>query len=205
MAGRRMETVRHWMEFWILMPGWLVAAARTVRSSGRLSAASHRAVEGIQGNRAVVGVATRVLRQGGGVPVILLKSGSGLAGVEHPERLPVVIVDAAGVPVEGIAALLAQVAELQEQTQGFRPVLLLSVPAFAEVRAYGWPVELVVNEADWDFEQDWADHVTLRLAMMQTRYQAWATVAVVDGELAAGGVRLLRSLEFYRPWEASPT
>ncbi|MFZ1577014.1 MAG: hypothetical protein WAT47_01490, partial [Nostocoides sp.] len=165
----------------------------------------HRAVEGIQGNRAVVGVATRVLRQGGGVPVILLKSGSGLAGVEHPERLPVVIVDAAGVPVEGIAALLAQVAELQEQTQGFRPVLLLSVPAFAEVRAYGWPVELVVNEADWDFEQDWADHVTLRLAMMQTRYQAWATVAVVDGELAAGGVRLLRSLEFYRPWEASPT
>ncbi|MFZ1372629.1 MAG: hypothetical protein WBP28_06925, partial [Nostocoides sp.] len=195
MAGRRTDG----------MPGWLVAAARTVRSSGRLSAASHRAVEGIQGNRAVVGVATRVLRQGGGVPVILLKSGSGLAGVEHPERLPVVIVDAAGVPVEGIAALLAQVAELQEQTQGFRPVLLLSVPAFAEVRAYGWPVELVVNEADWDFEQDWADHVTLRLAMMQTRYQAWATVAVVDGELAAGGVRLLRSLEFYRPWEASPT
>ena len=107
MAGRRTDG----------MPGWLVAAARTVRSSGRLSAASHRAVE-------------------------------------------------------GIAALLGQVAELQEQTQGFRPVLLLSVPAFAEVRAYGWPVELVVNEADWDFEQDWADHVTLRLAMMQTRYQA---------------------------------
>ncbi|GAA1784269.1 hypothetical protein [Nostocoides veronense] len=184
-------------------PAWLVSAARAVRSSDRLSGVGNRAVEGVQGNRTLVDIATRVFAFSGGVPVIYLRGGAPLDGVEHQERLPVVLVNAVGVEEAHLAGILQQVAEVQQRTVGFRPLLLLSVPAFREVRAYGWPMELVVAQQDWDFPQQWDDYLAQRLAMIATRYRIWSTVGCGDGALDPMGARILERLATYRPWETS--
>ncbi|CCH75449.1 hypothetical protein BN11_700006 [Nostocoides australiense Ben110] len=184
-------------------PRWLVGAARTVRSSGRLSALGNRAVGGVQGNRTLVDVATRVFAFSGGVPLIYLKGGVAVADVPNPERLPVVLVNAVGAGVEAIPGLIEEVAGLQRETLGFRPVLLVSVPCFREVRAQGWPMELVVPQQEWDFEQEWEDYLAGRVAMIATRYRTWGSVGVVDGRLEPMGRRVLQQLATYRPWEAS--
>lgn len=184
-------------------PRWLVRAAQTVRSSPRLSSVGNRAVDGVQGNRTLVDVATRLFAFAGGVPVIFLKGGRGADGVEHPERLPVVLIDAVGSAAGEIPGLLAELCALQEATRGFRPLLLLDVPAFREARAYGYPVELIVPQADWDFDTDWADYYAERLAMIATRYRTWITVRVVDGRLDPLGRRVLARLATYRPWDAA--
>lgn len=184
-------------------PRWLVRAAQTVRSSPRLSSVGNRAVDGVQGNRTLVDVATRLFAFAGGVPVIFLKGGRGVEGVEHSERLPVVLIDAVATPAEAIPGLLADVADLQEATRGFRPLLLLDVPAFREARAYGYPMELLVPQADWAFDSDWEDYYAGRLAMIATRYRTWATVRVIDGQIEPLGRRLLTGLATYRPWDAA--
>lgn len=184
-------------------PAWLVSAARTVRGSERLSGVGNRAVGSVQGNRTLVDIATRVFAFSGGVPVIFLKGGSPVETVEHPERLPVVLINAIGVAGEAIPGVLAQIADLQTRTAGFRPLLLTSTPAFRQVRPYGWPVELVIAQEDWDFPQEWQDYVAARLAMIATRYRTWCTVGVVDSALDPLGVRVLEQLASYRPWEAS--
>lgn len=184
-------------------PAWLVSAARTVRGSERLSGVGNRAVGSVQGNRTLVDIATRVFAFAGGVPVIFLKGGSPVETVEHPERLPVVLINAIGVAGAAIPGVLAQIADLQTRTAGFRPLLLTSTPVFRQVRPYGWPVELVIAQEDWDFPQEWQDYVAARLAMIATRYRTWSTVGVVDGTLDPLGVRVLEQLASYRPWEAS--
>lgn len=186
------------------VPRWLVRAARTARSSPRLTAAGNRAVEGVHGRPALVDVATRVLAFSGGVPVLYLRGGAGVAGVEHPERLPVVLVDAVGCPSDALPVLLAEVGDLQARTRGFRPVFLLDVPAFRELRAYDNPMELVIPEREWDFDEPWADYLATRRAMMATRYRPWTAVAAADGRLEAQGRAMLSLLEHYRPWEAGP-
>lgn len=184
-------------------PLWLVAAARSVRSSPRLSGLGSRAVDGVQGNRTVVDLATRVFALSGGVPVIFLKGGSAIESQEHAERLPVVLVDLVGAEAAVLSQALAEVAQVQARTRGFRPLILVSTPAFRELRGYGWPMELVVAQQDWDFDQAWEDYLAARLAMIATRYRLWSTVGLRDGRLDPLGVRVLEQLATYRPWEAS--
>ncbi len=81
-------------------------------------------------------------------------------------------------------------------------MLLLDTPAFAEVRARDWPMELVVPAADWSFATDWDDYLAERVAMMVARYRAWIVVSARTGTLEADGRRILERLEHYRPWEA---
>lgn len=184
-------------------PRWLVRAARTVRTSPRLSSVGNRAVDGVQGNRVLVDVATRVFAFAGGVPVIFLRCGAGVAGIEHPERLPVVLIDAVGCDSDALPGVLAELEELQRRTRGFRPLLLVDRPVFREVRAFDWPMELVVPQSDWDFPLEWQEYLADRLAMIATRYRTWTSVTVRDGRLDPMGRRVLERLEHYRPWEAS--
>ncbi|MEI2774434.1 MAG: hypothetical protein V9G19_00380 [Tetrasphaera sp.] len=184
-------------------PGWLQATARTIRNSPRLLAATDRTFGAVQGNRTLVDIATRVFAWDGAVPVVFLHAGRPLRGMAEVERLPIIVIDAVLLDAARVAHVLREVSILQERTRGFRPVFLLSVPEFAAVRAYGYPVELVVPAADWDFERPWPEYVAERLAMMLARYRAWTIVGVQDdGTLEPGGRRLLEVLETYRPWEA---
>ncbi len=181
-------------------PGWLRGAAKTIRNSPRLTSATDRVFGAVQGNRVLVDVATRVFAWDGAVPVAFLEAGRPLDGMAETERLPIVIVDAIGAGA-ALPHVLREVAILQGETRGFRPVLLLDQPEFAAVRAYGWPMELLLPEAEWAFAGEWADYRARRLAMMLARYRAWTIVGVLDGQLEPGGRRLLGALRTYRPWE----
>lgn len=181
-------------------PGWLTGAAKTIRNSPRLTTATGRVFGAVQGNRVLVDIATRVFAWDGAVPVAFLEPGRPLDGMAETERLPIIVIDAIDAG-EALPHVLREVAILQGETRGFRPVVLLDQPAFGAVRAYGWPMELVVPEAEWDFPQEWADYRARRLAMLLARYRAWTIVGVVDGQLEPGGRRLLSVLATYRPWE----
>jgi hypothetical protein len=182
-------------------PNWLKATARTIRNSDRLTSATDRVFGAVQGNRVLVDVATRVFAWDAAVPVVFLDAGKPLAGLAEPERLPIIVIDAIGAG-DHLDDVLAEVSDLQAETRGFRPVLLLDQPAFGAARAYGYPVELVIPEDEWDFTGEWADYVARRRAMMLARYRAWTIVAVLDGRLDPTGRRLLAQLADYRPWEA---
>lgn len=184
-------------------PGWLKAAARTIRTSPRLLAATDRTFGAVQGNRTLVDIATRVFAWDGAVPVVFLEAGRPLAGMAEVERLPVIVVDAVLLDATHLAHLLREVSILQGRTRGFRPVFVASVPEFAAVRAYGYPFELVVPAAEWEFAREWPGYVAERLAMILARYRGWTIVGVcADGTLEPGGRRLLEALATYRPWEA---
>lgn len=183
-------------------PKWLQGVARTVRNSPRLTSATETVFGRLQGNRTVVDVATRVFGFDLAVPIVFLRAGRALAGMAEVERLPVVLVNAAGMPGDRLTGLLEDLEALQRRTRGFRPVLLLDTPAFAEVRAYDWPMELVVPAADWSFATDWDDYLADRVAMMVARYRAWIVVSARTGTMEADGCRILGRLEHYRPWEA---
>lgn len=186
------------------VPKWITATARTVRSSSRLSSATDRAIGAVRGNAVLIDVARRVFAWDAPVPVMVLAAGRPLAGMDGTERLPIVVIDAIGSGAS-LPHILREVAVLQGETRGFRPVLLLDQPEFAAVRAFGYPVELVIPEAEWDFAGEWADYRARRLAMMLVRYAALSIVGVTDGQLDPVGRRLLASLASYRPWEVRTT
>lgn len=128
-----------------------------------------------------------------------LPAGRLLAGL-GTEHLPVILLSLVGV-TNGIStnassgqvveAVIDEVAEMQLLGAGFRPVFLLDVPAFSQVRRYGYLVELVTPRTAWSGESaEWSDYVAARVASMKRTYGV-STVIIVgpDGlDDAARGV-----------------
>ncbi|MGC5585579.1 hypothetical protein ACQE98_01760 [Ornithinimicrobium sp. W1679] len=141
-------------------------------------------------------LATRVFTPGvgaGQVPVVLAPDRH-LEGPGVP-RLPVVGVLGVGLSTEQAALLVDRVAELQDQTRSFRPVLVLDRPVFAAARTHGYVLEHVVPRSTWaaggwtseevPADGSWEDYLARRLGSVVDRYRLWflarAVVPPFDG------------------------
>lgn len=142
-------------------------------------------------------LATRVFTPGvgaGQVPVVLAPDahlrGSGVG------RLPVVGVLGLGLSTDQATRLVDHVAELQETSASFRPVLVLDRPVFAAARAHGYVLEHVVprdawSAGGWSAEDhpeagSWEAYLGRRLGSVVDRYRLWhlaRSVVGPDGEV----------------------
>lgn len=105
-------------------------------------------------------------------------AGNVIGGV-GTERLPVVVVLLLGIPAERIERLVDEIAQLQLLSAGFRPVIVMEVPALAAARRYGYPVELLITADDWrDVHQSWETYARLKLARILNTYRSAATVTI---------------------------
>ncbi|MBB5788451.1 hypothetical protein [Jiangella mangrovi] len=101
-----------------------------------------------------------------------------LAGV-GTERLPVVVVLCLGLPATQVRDVVDELAELQVLTAGFRPVVVMDVAELATARAYGYPAELLLPEAEWTHAtQTWDDYLRATLATIFASYRSTASVTV---------------------------
>ena len=116
----------------------------------------------------------------GGVGGTVFLAGGNLLAGQGLDNVPVVILSLVGTPSEDIPQRLEEIAREQLLTAGFRPVLLISEDHFAPVRAYGWPVELVLSREQWadsphlQDEGGWEAYVERRLQQMRRNYRAAA-------------------------------
>ncbi|QDO87105.1 hypothetical protein FNH13_01180 [Ornithinimicrobium ciconiae] len=116
----------------------------------------------------------------GGVGGTVFLAGGNLLAGQGLDNVPVVILSLVGTPGEDIPQRLEEIAREQLLTAGFRPVLLISEDHFAPVRAYGWPVELVLSREQWgdsphlQDEGGWEAYVERRLQQMRRNYRAAA-------------------------------
>lgn len=118
-----------------------------------------------------------------------------LLGGVGTERLPVVVVVMIDVPAGQVREVVDEVAELQLLTAGFRPVFVLDVPEFAAVRRYGYPVELLIDEASWARDdQTWQGYARARLAAVTSTFRSRATVTANRDGLDPTGRLLLSGL-----------
>lgn len=116
---------------------------------------------------------------GGVGGTVFLAPGTLLAG-QGLDNVPVVVLSLVACPAEEVPQRLEEIAREQLLTAGFRPVLLVSGDHFTAVRAYGWPVELVLSPEDWEAHphlQDaggWEAYRDRRLQEMRRNYRAAA-------------------------------
>ncbi len=102
-----------------------------------------------------------------------------LLGGVGAERLPVAVVLMLRVPADRIPGVVDEIARLQLLSAGFRPVIVMDTPALSAVRRYGFPVELLVAEEEWNDEyQPWDEYARLRLGRIVATYRSAATVTV---------------------------
>lgn len=119
-----------------------------------------------------------------------LAAGNLLGGV-GTETLPVVLVLLIERPLDDVASVVQEVAELQVLTASFRPLFVIDTQAFAAVRRFGYPVELVISRADWnDARAEWNDaagswdtYLRQRLASIVKRYRTSGAVRATSGTL----------------------
>lgn len=179
--------------------------ARWVRRAPGARFAVQEVLPRIRRNAVLTDLAWRVFapRHGAGnVEVALLPD----RHVRGPDvgLLPVVGVLATGLSDEQALALLDHVAELQEQTQAFRPVFLLDRPVFAAARAHGYVVEHLVPEATWasgghtadpGARDGWVDYVAARLGSVTDHYQLWHLARVRPPAEAGDGIPRLERVD----------
>lgn len=116
----------------------------------------------------------------GGVGGTVFLAGGHLLAGQGLDNVPVVILSLVGTPGEEVPERLEEVAREQLLTAGFRPVLVIDGDHFAAIRAYGWPVELVLSREQWETEAHlrdeagWEAYLTRRLQEMRRNYRAAA-------------------------------
>lgn len=172
-------------------------AAGSVRSVPILNDAAVRAAQRVRRSTTARKVISRTfaidLNGEGGT--IFLGSGNVLAGLGL-DSLPVVILSLVDTPRAQVPGLLDQVAREQLLTGGFRPVIVLGGDDFAQVRRFGWPVEMVIAKEDWTGEWagagDWETYLDLRLQEIRRDYRACALVPLAEDQPLT--VTFLRSL-----------
>lgn len=180
------------------------STVRRVRSVPAAEAAAVRVVTRVRDS----GLARKAVSRAFDIDVtgvggtVFLGSGHLLAGAGL-ENLPVVVLSLVGTPAEEVAPQLDAVAREQVLTAGFRPVVVLDSDHLALVRGYGWPVELVITEADWlAADGAWGDYLEHRLQQIRRDYQASALLPLGAGHALTH--TYLRSLGPATPCRTTP-
>lgn len=158
--------------------------ARQVRRVPAAESVALRALTGLRESQLAREVVSRTLDLDlhGVGGTVFVTAGHQLAG-QGLDNVPVVILSLVGAPDGAVPDLLEQIAREQLLTGGFRPVLVISGDHFAAVREFGWPVELVLDEAVWDAqehvadEDGWDAYLERRLQQIRRHYQAAALMA----------------------------
>ncbi|NLG22391.1 MAG: hypothetical protein GX555_13290 [Actinomycetales bacterium] len=110
---------------------------------------------------------------------VFLDGGTLLAG-QGLDNVPVVILSLVGTPDDLVPERLEEIGQEQLLTAGFRPVLVVDGDHFGAIRRYGWPVELVLSEAQWDADESlrdeagWEAYLVRRLQEIRRNYRAAA-------------------------------
>lgn len=122
------------------------------------------------------------------------RGGSHLRG-DDVQTLPVVGLMTLGASREQLVEVLGQVAELQRRTRGFRPLLIVDVPVFAEAREHGYVVDLVTPRSGWTGDEgSWETYVAHRAAAAVDDYQLWSLLQIPPTGPSPLDVALLEQL-----------
>ena len=127
-------------------------------------------------------------------------AGKVLGGV-GAESLPVTIVVMLNADAETVDRAVDEIAHLQLTLAGFRPVIVTDRPAFAAVRRYGYPAELLVPRDRWDSTEQgmsWDDYARRRIGLLFSTYRATTSVTIGPGGLDASSRLMLRSLRSFQ-------
>jgi hypothetical protein len=151
----------------------------------------------IRSSQVLTDLAWRVFapRHGAGLVDVALHPGQYLTG-RDTTVLPVLGVVALGYDQDQVAALMQDLAQLQQRTRAFRPLLVLDTPAFAAARRHGYVVELVLSPDQWGEGPGHEDYLGRRLEALLHHYQlAHLLQARPDGGgLSAVDVALIGAL-----------
>jgi hypothetical protein len=160
---RRTKLLKQWLR---RVPGIMPARRRVLRKA-RNSTAMRRMVQ------KVFAVDTA-----SAVPVDVT-AGRVIGGV-GTESLPVVLVVVVGADVDTLEEVVDETARLQLLSAGFRPVIVTDVDAFAAIRRYGYPVELLIDREAWAAQSQsglWEEYVRDRIGLLFATYRATASVS----------------------------
>lgn len=152
---------------------------QTVKQIPGVGPARRRVLAAARGSGPLRELVRRIYHVDQGVPTPLdITSGSLVTGI-GTERLPVTLVLVLGADEHRFEQVVTEVARLQRVTAGFRPVLVADSPRFSAVRRYGYPLELLVPEADFDpvvHGRTWREYARARIALLLDSYRATVTV-----------------------------
>lgn len=197
----------------------LSSFARRVRTAPGYRQVTDSLLPRIRGNETVVDLLTRLVGEGGRLggashPLVTAKG----VDTEGADRWPIVIVtvddpdgadspdstggaaDARGPRPEAVAAVVAEVAALQERLRCFRVVFLVREDAFPAVRGSGHVVEIVPPVEGFADPDDWRRHRARRVVSMTDHYRAWLVMDVPLSErsgLSPAQRELLEALPGY--------
>lgn len=154
---------------------------QTVKQIPGVGPARRRVLAAARGSSTLRELVRRLYHVDQGVPTPMdITAGTLVEGV-GTETLPVTLVVVLGADEQGFERTVAEVARLQRVTAGFRPVLVTDHPGFPVVRRYGYPLELLVREQDFEpvvQGRTWEEYARARLALLLSSYRATVTVAV---------------------------
>lgn len=173
---------------------------QTLKRIPGIGPARRRVLAAARGNQALRELVRRLYHVDQGVPTPMdITAGTLLDGV-GTEALPVALVLVLGADERGFEQVVVEVATQQRVTAGFRPVLVSDHPGFPVARRFGYPLELLVREQDWDpvvHGRAWREYVRDRLALLLTCYRATVTVPLPAHPqgLGASGRLLLSALQ----------
>lgn len=115
--------------------------------------------------------------------------------------LPVVLVVVIGAPPATIDKTVEQVAVLQRETAGFRPVFVTDTPALRLARRYHYPAEMLVGRCIWRQAEHndvpWEDYARKRIGLMLAAYGTSASVTLGPAGLDDAARVVLRSLRAF--------
>jgi hypothetical protein len=169
-------------------------AVKRIRRSPRFVVARRGLVTWLRRNTAMRRTAHRLFAIDSPVAVPPdVAAGRVLSGVDT-ESLPVVLVVVLGADKPTLVDVVDEMARLQAQNAGFRPVIVSDTEAFAEIRSTGYPVELLISRTDWDGSRPWDEYVAERLGLFFATYRPNAAVTVGPTGLDDASRLLLTSL-----------
>lgn len=170
---------------------------RRVRSVPLLDSAASRVTRRLRRSTLARAAVSRTFNidVSGGSGSVFLGSGNVIGGLGL-DALPIVVLSLLDTPEEQVPELLEQVAREQLLTGGFRPVIVLGGDHFAQVRRFGWPVEMIIARDDWTGEWagtgDWETYADRRLQEIRREYRACALLPLAEDQPLT--VTFLRSL-----------
>lgn len=132
-----------------------------------------------------------------GSPVPLDVAPGRVVGGVGTESLPVTLIVILGADTDTIGGTVDEIARLQLMSAGFRPVIVTDRPAFAAIRRYGYPAELLLPRDEWDVDLQgvgWEEYAQRRLALLFSTYRASASVNLGPAGLDDTARLLLGSL-----------
>lgn len=180
--------------------------ARWVRAAPGYRLVVREILPQVRHNAVLNDLVSRVFASGthrAGQAQVPFRGGIHLTGSDVP-LLPVVGLVMLGADREQLVNLMDQLADVQRRTRGFRPLLLVDTPAFAEARRHGYVIDLLVPREAWTGDdQTWEDYVARRLVSTVDDFQLWSLLRVSPGGLSALDVAILEQLAVRLPKDRS--